>query len=85
MIGRHDVDNWGKPTFCNRTGLSPRSGGGRSQSEGRRAERLLNGRCSKEAVTQVAVAEAELRRGRWNAAGCPGHRCEDWVPSASSP
>lgn len=43
LIGRRDVDNWGKSTFSNRTRLGPQSGGGCSQSESRRAESLLNG------------------------------------------
>lgn len=67
LIGRRNVDNRRKPTFCNKTSLSPRSGGGRSQSECRHAESLLNGRCPREAVTQGVVAEAELRRGQRNA------------------
>lgn len=75
FIGRRNVDNRGKPTFCNKTSLSPRSGGDHSQSESRHEESLLNGRCPREAVTPVAVAEAELRRGQRNTAGCPGRRC----------
>lgn len=72
LIGGRDVDNPGKPTFFNSTSFGPRSGGGRSQSERRRAESLFNGRCLREVVTQVAVAEAGLRRGQGHAAGCPG-------------
>lgn len=71
LIGRRDVDNLRKPTFSNRTSLAAQSGSGRSQLESRCAESVFNGRCPREAVSQVAVAEAGLRRGREKAAGGP--------------
>lgn len=80
LIGRRAVDNQGKPTFSNRTSLGAQSGRGRSQSKSRYAESLLNGRCPREAVTQVAVAEAGLRRGLRNAAGRPDRRGGGWGP-----
>lgn len=49
-----------------------------SQSKSRRAESLLNGRCRKEVVTQVAVAEDGLRRGQGIAAGVRSSGAVAW-------
>lgn len=50
LIGRHNVDNKDRVRLA-------RSGKARSQSQSRRTEPSLNGRCLHKAVTQVAVAE----------------------------
>lgn len=50
LIGKNNVDN--KERVC-----LARSGKARSQSQSRRTEPSLNGRCLYKAVTQVAVAE----------------------------
>jgi hypothetical protein len=50
LIGRYNVDN--KERVC-----LARSGKARNQSQSRRTEPSLNGRCLHKAVTQVAVAE----------------------------